>query len=65
MLGFSFYVVWVWERVCVCIFFSSKIPPGVCVCNHLLIDENCFWLESKVNQDQTLNFKNKSQSFIC
>jgi hypothetical protein len=51
VLGFSFYVVWVWE--------------SMCVCNHLLIDENCFWLESKVNQDQSLNFNNKSQSFIC
>ena len=47
-------------------FFPLKSPPVcVCVCNHLLIDENCFWLESKVNQDQSLNFKNKSQSFIC
>jgi len=27
--------------------------------------ENFLWLKSKASQDQSLNFKNKSQPFIC
>ena len=35
------------------------------MCNHLFIGKNFIWLEGKANQDQQLDFKNKSQPLIC
>ena len=65
-------------KVCVSIFYfflylSNFLPLlSVCVCvcvcvcvTHLFIDKNLLWLKGKANQDQPLDFKNKSQSFIC
>ena len=43
----------------------SKIPPFNYVCNHLFIGKNFIWLKGKTNKDQPLDFKNKSQQFIC
>jgi hypothetical protein len=65
---FIFCVVWVWgENVGVIFVFFFLVflkSPILCVCNHLFIGENFLWLEGKVNQDQPLDFKNKSQPFI-
>jgi hypothetical protein len=55
----------VWESFYLFIFWFPKISSlFVCGITIYLYVNKFLWLEGKANQDQPLNFKNKSQPFI-